>query len=333
MIIMNYEDYHSLCMKSPRLNATKDYFDKIGRFKIQKPKKPIEVDPVFLSECSPEMRQYWAIFKKTLGGGFNSHYFASSPFITEELVRLGVTLCQFYAWLSTSNEDMITHYEPSGIDGVNSRTMAEFSNGLVRTLTDSPDLFNKENFYQFLNHGYSKFRHGSLVDTTLDFLASHPDLSLFKEGFNTIHMSMALQAYTNERSTQIFYLKRLLKEKGLFILKEKLYIPDMERYGRYEKIKDEKFKSLYFTEEEINSKRADALDIGKGIGAGQIDFDTCVSVLKLHFKYVYLIWNSTNFYEFCASDDKLVIEKFINLLPPPFVPAVFRMQESLPVQF
>lgn len=329
MDILSYEEHRDLCIKSPRLTAVNRYFEDIGRLKIQTPNKPVEVHPEFLAKNEDPIRAYWKLFSKNLGN-FYPHYLASVPFITEELVRLGFTISKFAKWLSAIKQDAIKHYEVSGIDGTNSRTIAEYTNGLVRTLTDSPDLVNEEDFNRLLNHNYSQFYLGSHINITPEYIKAQPALALFQEGFDIIHVSMALQFYHPYRDTQYFYLKRLLKEDGLVLIKEKLFLPDSSEYQRREDIKDQQFKPLYFDTQEIKTKRTAILDKGAGLSVGQLNFETLVQVIKRHFKFAYLIWNSTNFYEFVASDSKVMISKFIELLPPAYVPQPFCTEIDLP---
>ncbi|NEO37320.1 MAG: hypothetical protein F6J90_13700 [Moorea sp. SIOASIH] len=313
------------------MTTTRNYLEQIGRLEIQVPNKVVEVDPNFLSQSDPDMSRYWSLFKENVGR-FSWHYHATVPFITEESMRLGMTMCKFAEWLSVQRNDNIKYYEISGADAVHGRTMAEYSNGLIRTLTDSPDLANKEDFYRLLKHNYSKLYHGSFVDITPEYLASEPELEWFKDGFDIVHMWMTLQFYCSDRDTQIFYIKKVLKEDGIILFKEKLLIPDQEQYQRNEDNKDKLFKSLYFSEEVIESKRLNALVKGKGLGVGQVDFETCVTAIKKHFKFVYLIWNCGNFYELAASDNELMISKFLEILPPPYMPDPFSTEKDLPRQ-
>ncbi len=332
MEILSYEEHRDLCLKSPRLASVKDYFDDVGRLKLQVPNKPVVVRQEFLDQYGSEMTRYWQLFEKNLGR-FYPHYLASVPFITEELLRLGLTICQFATWLAQEkNLEIVKHYESSGIDGTNSRTIAEYCQGLVRNLTDSVDRVNQEDFERLLNHTYTQFHLGPHVDITPEFIRSKPELELFSEGFDIIHASMTFQFYHPHRDTQYYYLKQLLKEDGVVLFKEKLRIPDQAEYQRREEIKDGMFKTLYFSDEEIGTKRTAILNQGAGLSVGQLEFETLVSTMKRHFKFAYLIWNSTNFYGFVASDDHTMISKFLELLPPAYVPDPFCAEPDLPRQ-
>lgn len=330
MNIMTYEEHRALSMKSARLTTLKDYLEDIGRLKREVPRKPVEVAQAFLAQNDSEMSRYSELYFKNMGN-FYPHYHASVPFLAEEFSRIGLTMCRFAQWLSQNQQDdVIKYYEPTGLDGTIARTIAEYTNGIVRTLTCNINLVNDEDFHRLLNHSFSQFHRGPHFDITPDYIASQPELELFIGGFDIIYSIVTYQFFHPYRDTQYFYLKGLLKENGLIVIKEKLLLDDEEEYERREQLKDTQFKTLYFTEEEIQQKRAIALVSPEGFRAGQVDFDTCVSALKRLFKFVYLIWNSTNFYQFAVSDSEEVISQFLNLLPPAYIPAPFCAETNLP---
>ncbi|MBT9317711.1 hypothetical protein [Leptothoe spongobia] len=319
---MTDSDYQKYCdesMKSARLTTLFNLFEEVARGKIQAPQQPIEANLEFLSQ-DPDLVVYHDLLQKNMGH-FYKHYCASVPFITEELCRLGIALCRFAQHLSENNNSCFTYYETSGADGAQGNTIAEYSHGLIKTLTDSPTMGNKENFYSLCNHNHSKFYHGGFFEMTPELIASKPELDIYTDGFDFIYTSATFQFYGSDRVKQLKYLKRLLKEDGLMIVMEKLRQPTTQEYERLERIKDEKFKSRYFSEEE--NKWKDATFVKKGIEVHQVDFNTIVNALKKHFKYGYLTWNSTNFYEFVVANNESMIQKFISLLPPAYMPAEF----------
>ncbi|MFL6608634.1 MAG: class I SAM-dependent methyltransferase, partial [Pseudomonas sp.] len=101
---------------------------------------------------------------------------------------------------------------------------------------------------------------------------------------------------------------------------EKLNHPDPEEYLRRERIKDEVFKTRYFSDEEIRWKRQQMLEQMEN---GQVTLQELVTALAARFKCVYLLWSSSNFCEFVASDDPQQIEVFVNLLGPVIQPVEF----------
>lgn len=107
---------------------------------------------------------------------------------------------------------------------------------------------------------------------------------------------------------------------------EKLGHSSVEEYERRERAKDELHKSYYFTAKEIEWKRQQMLSQMQN---GQVNFSELVEAIQVHSRYVCLIWNSTNFYGFSASNNKTNIENFISLLGEPYVPGEFVFEEFL----
>ncbi len=170
-------------------------------------------------------------------------------------------------------------------------------------------------------HNYSKFHLGSFEDISLDYFTSQSDLRVFQNGFDFIYERAAFQFYGIDRVSQIGCVANLLKEGGLMIFLEKLSHENSEEYEKRELIKDRQYKSLYFSDEEIEWKRANMLKAMEN--KGQVDFETLLDAIAKYFKFAYLVWNSTNFYEIVASNNEVVIEKFISLLKKPYIPEHF----------
>jgi hypothetical protein len=106
---------------------------------------------------------------------------------------------------------------------------------------------------------------------------------------------------------------------------EKLNHEDLGQYLERERVKDNGFKTRYFSQEEIDWKRQQML---KQMQNGQVLMHELVEALSSHFKYVYLLWNSTNFYEFVATDDGAQLEQFLDLLGPVHQPDGFCFEAS-----
>jgi hypothetical protein len=303
------------------------HFEDIAAGNKQIPKRPVVGNLDFLSQ-SHDLWLFHDLLQKNMGT-FYPHYCASIPFILEELCCLGTAICRLAQHRIKDKSDGFTYYEVSAADGTNGRTIAEHSRGLIKTLSDSPNRHNEIDFYKFSRHNYSKFYLGSFVDITPEYLASQSDLHHFKDGFDFIFEQMAFQFYGPERKEQIGYVARLLKEDGLMCFLQKLNQPDVIEYKKREMLKDVQYKSQYFSHEEIEWKRLSMLE---DMEQGQVDFDTLVNAIKQYFKYIYLIWNSANFYGFVASNNQSNINKFIELLPTPYIPASFCFEKCLPLQ-
>ena len=126
--------------------------------------------------------------------------------------------------------------------------------------------------------------------------------------------------YGPNRFEQIAYVKRVLKEDGLFFFIEKMKNDDRNLYLMMEEIKDKQFKARYFEIRDIVKKQSSILT---QMEKGQVTLKEFYKALRKHFKYSYIIWNSTNFYHIVASNDIESISKYISLLPIPYVPQNF----------
>ena len=287
---------------------------------------PIPTGNVNYLENHDYLLDYHDLFQRNMGP-FDKHFVASLPFLVEENCRIGVAINRLAQHLVKENDNYITLWETGGGDGVHGRTMAEFSKGLIRTLSSSPSLNSKNNFYRLCNHEYSKFHHGSFINLTPEYITSQPDLSFLDNGFNIIYENATFQFYGSERDDLIDYVARLLKKDSLIFFLEKLIHPDKSEYRKREKIKDDQYKANYFSDSEIEEKRVGMVEV---MERGQVDLESLTNAIKKHFKYVYLIWNSANFYEFVASNNELIVSKFIELLPPIYVPSPFCAESNLP---
>ncbi|MFH8293008.1 hypothetical protein [Streptomyces sp. NPDC018059] len=279
----------------------------------------------FLSR-NHDLARYHEIFQRNMGT-FYEHFAASIPFILEEQCRIGVGVHRLAQQLTRDGEPYLTFRETSVGDGTNGRTMGEFSEGLVRTLSCSSSIHNKTSFDRLCSHDYSRFHQGSFVEVTPEYIASRPDLHCFRDGFDIMYENVTFQFYGPERADLIAYMARQLKPDGVMIFMEKLRQEDLDEYLAREHIKDEIFKSRYFRAAEINAKRANMLG---DMEQGQVDFTLLVNAIKQHFEHVHLIWNSTNFYEFAATNNAASMTRFLAALEPVHVPVNFQFERDLP---
>ena len=321
-----YQRYREKCINGPRLTTLRQYFNQLSAGESQVPRQPVKASEEFLSQ-SIEISKYHDLLCNN-AGPMQQHFFASVPFSLEEYCRTGIACVRLAQALAKDKTGYFTYYGMNSGDGTRARTIAEYSNGLIRTFTDNPSLENMQSFYRSYNPDYSTFYHGLFCDVTPAFLASRPEFSLFKDGFDFIISPIVFPFYGPNRLEQIKYLSRLLKQDGLLICMEKLKCPqNMSEYQRFEKIKDEEFKSRYFSDEEIAFK--DRSILKEVLNTGQVSFSTISTALKHHFENVYLIWNSANFYDFVASRNRRIIETFIALMPKPYVPVKFCAESNM----
>ncbi len=300
-------------LAGPRMTVLMPSFEKIAAGIAQRPRQNIVASPLFL-EQHRELEEYHRVFQSNLGA-FLRHGCASIPFLLEELVRVGVAIHRLSReWPS----EHLSYYETSSADGTVARTLAEFSHGNVKTLTDSPNSANEIEFSRLCTHAHSHFYNGSFADITPSFVKDR--YPMFRDGFDIIWENTTFQMYGNYRDQQIAYVKRLLKKDGLMIFLEKMNHPCPNEYARRERIKDDLFKSRYFTAEEIARKRVDIIDI---MERGQVTLDSFTKSAMEQFKHVHVLWNSLNFYHVVATDSADTLAAFISKLEAPFIPSEF----------
>ncbi|MCU7249863.1 class I SAM-dependent methyltransferase [Pseudomonas koreensis] len=252
-------------------------------------------------------------------GPLFSHFLASVPYILEELSRVGVALTRLAQASPREAGETFSLFEVDAFDGANGRALAGHSQGLIRSLTASPNRANQIPFEQHADPALSRFYPQSFFKVSPALLQT-PEYQSFSQGFDFIYEMAAFQFYTRDRDRQIAHIRQFLKPGGLAFFLEKLNHPDPQEYQRREQIKDEAFKTRYFSEEEIRWKRQQMLEQMQN---GQVTLEELVSALSARFKHVHLLWSSSNFCELVASDDSQQIERFLGLLGPVVQPAAF----------
>lgn len=304
-------------LRGPRLTILSKHFEDIAQGKTHKMIDTVKPLSIFL-ESDPEIKKYYSFYKRNLGT-FNHHGVASIPYALDECLRTGLAINRYARWKYNGIHDYLTFYGTSSADGTHARTIAEYAHGKIYTLTDSPNIGNKNEFDRLLKHKYSFFHHGSFADITPYFLRAKAPY-FFRNGFDIIWENTTFQMYGNNREDQIAYIKRVLKKDGLVIFLEKMSNHKKKEYQHMEKIKDSKFKSKYFNLADINKKKTNILN---EMEKCQVTLKSFLKSTEKHFKYVYIIWNSTNFYEIVASNNIESIEKFLGFLPDVYLPEEF----------
>ncbi|MCE0459885.1 class I SAM-dependent methyltransferase [Pseudomonas uvaldensis] len=240
------------------------------------------------------------------------HFLASVPYILEEMARVGVALSRLSQARQATEPRTFGFFEIDAFDGSNGRALAAHSQGLISTFTTSPNQANQPHFDRHADPARSLFYPQSFLTLHPRLFAEEP-YERFNEGFDYVYETAAFQFYTRDRKAQINHIKPLLKPGALVFFLEKLNHEDLGQYLERERVKDSGFKTRYFSEEEIDWKRQQMLEQMQN---GQVLMHELVDALSSHFKYVYLLWNSTNFYEFVATDDGPRLEQFLSLLGP-----------------
>lgn len=257
-------------------------------------------------------------------GPLFSHFLASVPYILEELSRIGVTLSRLVSAIPPKAGQRYSMFEVDAFDGSNGRALAGHSQGLILSFTSSPNQANQIAFERHADPALSRFYPHSFFKVNTSLLQK-PEYQTFSQGFDFIYEMAAFQFYTCNRAQQIDHIKRFLKPNGLAFFLEKLNHPDPEEYRRREQIKDDAFKTRYFREDEICWKRQQMLEQMQN---GQVTMEELVSALSARFKHVHMLWNSSNFCEFVASNDAQRVEHFLSLLGPVVQPPGFCFEGS-----
>lgn len=115
-------------------------------------------------------------------------------------------------------------------------------------------------------------------------------------------------------------LKNNLVDGGVMIFLEKVRGPTDDIYKWFEHIKDVKFKSKYFSSQQICDKDMNILLTMKSM---QVTYRELIEACIENFKHVELIWSSCNFCEIVASDDLCRLRTLVESLPKSFIPAKF----------
>lgn len=314
----DFEEIRQRALTGPRVTSLLGSFERIAAGITQVPNHPINAAPEFLRQNKEYVRHH-SIFQKNLGT-FYKHGCASIPFLIEENIRVDVALKQLATMRIQNAGVPLSYYETSSADGTRARTLAEYTDGYIRTLTDSPNNANRTQFQNMLQHSYSFFHLGPFVDVTPEFLARYSPYPMFANKFDVIWENTTFQMYNSNRDEQIAYIKRVLKKNGLMLFLEKMSHGDSERYRQAERIKDTEFKSKYFSINAVTEKRTEIL---WQMELGQVTLTQFIEAARHHFVAGWLIWNSGNFYEIAASDSMATLESFLSFLPKPYVPEEF----------
>jgi hypothetical protein len=311
----DFEAIRARLLSGPRITSLMPAFERIASGAAQRPHVRVTADPRFL-QSDEEFNAYHDVLQRNFGT-FLHHGCASIPFLLEELIRVGVAIVR----LARARRETLRYYETSSADGTAARTLAEYADGRIHTLTDSPNPANASVFQSLCGHAYSHFYEGSFADVTPALIDErYPSLS---GGFDVIWENTTFQMYGAFRDEQLAYVRRLLKPNGLMLFLEKMKHDDPAEYARRESIKDREFKARYFSAAEIVAKKSEIIET---MERGQVTLDEFTRVAHRHFEHVVLIWNSANFYQIAASNDAATMDAFLSHLRPPFVPGSFAVE-------
>lgn len=188
-----------------------------------------------------------------------------------------------------------------GSDNLWSKTVTEFSNFKIKSVTIDPNSTMKEISEKISKVTGNEYKLRSFMDPYDDIQPLEED-----DKFDCIHESMTFQFISAGRGSQIKYLKdKLLKKGGFVLLEEKLFNDNWEKF---EKLKDE-YKKHYFSEKEIIKKSKKILK--NGMNKNLISERKMENILSKNFKFYQKYWDGGNFMGYIASDKKIKIDKFL----------------------
>ncbi|WP_144982130.1 class I SAM-dependent methyltransferase [Halomonas sp. C22] len=312
---MDFEkSFHEECNKAPRLNEMYDFFsDTAAGFSgMPKCKPMIKFDLIEENEdlikFSKLHQQFW--------GDFDLHYYCSIPFRLEEEVRIGDALLNY----SKETNQVLNYYILGAAEGSLARTLGYAANGKIKTLSCSPNIENKINFYSRNYTKNSTFFLGPFHKISQKILKFNYRNFSFYKGFDVLMEDTTFQMYSSNRDGQLGHICKLLKNDGILILNEKFKANTETEYLKREKQKNEDFKSLYFEKEEILKKNETI--VGR-MYHNEVSIEEIKECLEKHFMYSVITWNSGNFYTIASSNSLKNLSKFISGMSPPCIPIEF----------
>lgn len=132
--------------------------------------------------------------------------------------------------------------------------------------------------------------------------------------FDIIHEAMVFQFISNARNAQVQRMKQLLKPDGVIILEEKL--ANRGDVYRINEEKKDRYKSQYYTPEEMEKKRQEVLQAGgdkvEGMTQLQVSAWELEEALAKNFQHVAQFWDSGNFKGYVASNNREALDRLLS---------------------
>lgn len=309
--MQDYSEFFLECDLAPRLNRLAGFFAETAGGRGGIPKR----DPVADMRLLPQdalMHRLVALHARRQGF-FDRHYHSSIPYRLEEECRMA------HAVLRYAQESLrpFSIYSLGTAEGTMARTLCELGQGMIRSLSCSP---NEENYKCFMAYGeppHAEFFIGPFHRLTKDYLRGEQRLADFATGFDVILEDTTFQMYSPNRHDQIGFVAQHLKDDGILLLVEKFRAADARDYAAREAQKDYGFKTRYFGREEIERKAKTVLTTMHDCEVTLADMATAVYA---HFRHCVVTWNSGNFYGLAASNSEDSLRRYLSLLVPPAIP-------------
>ncbi|RWH21131.1 MAG: class I SAM-dependent methyltransferase [Mesorhizobium sp.] len=315
-------DFFNECDNAPRLNEMAEFFSATAAGRSGVPIKVPSVDArlfqndVALKTFNNVHRQIW--------GFFDRHFFSSIPYRLEEEIRLGDAFLR-YGHIAGDDECPARFYILGAAEGTLARTLAQLGNGKIQTLSCSPNRENEESFFRHGPPEHARFFLGPFHHLTWSRIVAMPALRQFSAGFDLILEDTTFQMYSPNRTEQIGFVKRRLKDDGIFVFFEKFRQKSQEEYLRREMQKDYGYKARFFSFSEIKKKNETIL---KRMNLNETTLDEMSMSLSAYFKYGCLTWSCGNFCTLAASNSAENLRRLISAMAPPCIPNEYVYEEA-----
>ncbi|TPK72040.1 class I SAM-dependent methyltransferase [Mesorhizobium sp. B2-4-17] len=314
------DDFLAECDHGPRINELADFFAATAAGKSGMPVRRPLADARLLP--GDELLRDFVRLHGSRQGYFDQHYHGSIPCRLEEECRMAFAVLKYARLRSTP----LSLYSLGTAEGTMARTLSEFSDGQVLSLSCSP---NPENYKSFMAYGeppHAEFFIGPFHRLTKDALGSDRRLTKFKKGFDLILEDTTFQMYSPNRPKQIEFVAQNLKEGGIFVFVEKFRAADEDDYRRREEQKDYGFKARYFPPAEIERKKTAVLGT---MFNNEVTLEEMARAVGAHFNHCILTWNSGNFCSLAASNSKENLDLYVSQMPGPAIPHEYVYEANL----
>lgn len=264
----------------------------------------------------------YSVVRNRYAGAFNAHFVASLPYVLEEQCRMGAALLEYCLRRCGPDPAHVSVYTLGDGAGVLARTLADMSQGRIRTLNCSPNIENQIAFDDDRPDG-AHFFHGPFYEVALSSLSAR-GISDFPNGFDVILEDTTFQMYGPERLEPLLLAQRNLKPNGIVILLEKLAQEDPAEFERREAQKDLEFKSRFFAADQIAQKR---LLLVSEMNGQLVTLNQLRKALESIFSHGLVTWNSGNFYGILAGNDPEALLQLCSSLVKPAIPSRYAHHE------
>lgn len=301
----------------PRLTSMGQFFSKTASGASNMPTKNYNGSPELFVE-NYDTKTFYNTLLKTKRV-FGNHFFSSIPYVLDEYVRLGTTICRY-----SKSKKNIYVYTLGSAEAILARTLTKVEPNIT-TFSCSPTKENYEVFKTDCNVKKNYFKVAPYFAITNERIK---ELVPNYEDFDIIMEDTTFQMYSNNRDLQIGNVINKLKPNGIVIFLEK-FQTDSVNYNARETQKDSLFKSQFFPKNQILKKKQKILNT---MNTEEVTLDDFQKTVKKYFSNLAITWNSGNFSILVASNDKQNFETFINAMDSPYIPKEYQYLFGLPIQ-